>query len=552
MTIATAGAPGTAASPDTAGGLDTKRTAEWSSAVARAILGTALLVGIAADALLRHGLTGLGFPLWIAIMVFAATSLVWRSGRRVPHEARAWLATAMLFSTGLAWRDSGTLQFLDFVTVVFGLAMSGIALSNERAALFAARMRDTVWAGAHIAANAAVGVLPLALRELFAAATPGRAGERAWPLVRAAAIAAALLFVFGSLLRSADPIFAGLVALPDLDVGLIGSHVLVIGFFTWIVAGWARGALLVGPGRRAPDALPFSLGSLDVTTALGTLNLLFALFVLSQLGWFFGGENFLRERTGLTAAAYARQGFFEMVWVVVLVILLLVGMRVALRPGRSLARRHTALSLPLIALLGAIVFSATMRMRLYVHYYGLTTERFYPLVFMGWLALVLPWLAVTVLRGRGRPFIAGVVLTGLATLAALNLAAPDAIVARVNVSRAAGMAPRTQPALDLYHLASLSAEAVSLAIAATLAPSRAADRSALRAADALQRCAAASNLLDRWGPSSVPARRREQDAWWRNWNIGEAAALRVVGEHAAELRGVARATCPQARRRAQR
>src|ERR1700694_2020469 len=161
-----------------------------------------------------------------------------------------------------------------------------------------------------------------------------------------------------------------------------------------------------------------------------------------------------------------------MVWVVVLVIPLLVGMRVALRPGRSLARRHTALALPLIALLGAIVFSATMRMRLYVHYYGLTTDRFYPLVFMGWLAVVLLWLTVTVLRDRGRPFIAGVVLTGLATLAALNLAAPDAIIARVNVARAAEMTPRTQPALDLYHLASLSGEAVSLAIAATLAPPR--------------------------------------------------------------------------------
>ena len=38
-------------------------------------------------------------------------------------------------------------------------------------------------------------------------------------------IVAALLLVFGSLLRSADPIFASLVSLPELDVETIASHV---------------------------------------------------------------------------------------------------------------------------------------------------------------------------------------------------------------------------------------------------------------------------------------------------------------------------------------
>ena len=109
------------------------------------------------------------------------------------------------------------------------------------------------------------------------------------------------------------------------------------------------------------------------------------------------------------------------------------------------------LSVPVIGLLGAIIVSAVLRMRLYVHYYGMTTERFYPLVVMIWLAAVLVWLSLTVLRGWGRPFVAGTVASALATLAALNVADPDLIVARINLNRAANVVDTAATPLDLKH-----------------------------------------------------------------------------------------------------
>src|SRR5450830_1754644 len=405
--------------------------------LAKRIVGHALLLGIAGDVLLRDLPVGLAWPVWVALLVLAMTAAASSDGREISREAASWLATAILFSCGLAWRDSRTLVALDLVATLGALGMAAIALSNASAALLAARFRDTVWAAAALARTVAAGFLPIAVRELFATETRRRVAPRIRPAVRSLVIAASLLVVFGSLLRDADPIFASLVTLPRLDIGTIISHVVVIAFYAWMVIGWERGALVIDVGRhRAPETLPFGLGLLDITTALGTLSVLFAAFVATQLGWFFGGEAFLRARTGLTASAYARQGFFEMLWVVLLVVPLLVATRAALRPGRALERRHTALSIPVIALLGAILLSAAMRMKLYVHYFGLTTERLYPLVFMGWLGIVLVWLALTVLRGRGRPFIAGVALSGLAVLAALNVAAPDAFVARYNLSRA--------------------------------------------------------------------------------------------------------------------
>jgi hypothetical protein len=516
--------------------------------LARRVLLTALLLGIAADLLLRRGFEGVAFPLWIALLALAAVSLVRIAGRSMPDEARGWLSAAVCFAAGLAWRDSPTLQFLDFLATLWALGMTAITLSDARAALAATRLRDTLWAWARIAREVLVGALPLALRELFRATARDAVSRRGWPIVRASVIAVVLLLVFGSLLREADPIFASLIALPELDLGLMLSHVLVTGFFAWVVAGWARGALLDGaPTWRAPDRLPFTIGMLDITVALVTLNVLFALFIGAQLGWFFGGEQFLRERTGLTAAAYARQGFFQMTAVVALVVPLLVATRAVLQPGREVARRHTALSLPLIALLGAIIVSAMLRMRMYVQYYGLTTDRFYPLVFMGWLALVLLWLAVTVLRDRGGRFVAGVIVSGLVVLALLNVAAPDAIVARVNIARAGRLVPGDRPGLDVAHLASLSGEAATLAVQATLAPPLGAEGSALRHTEDEQRCVAARRLRARWGVASRAAMQRREPGGWRGWNVGETIAMRAVAAHEPALRDIERTACAATR-----
>lgn len=525
--------------------LDADELHTYAAPVARAILLHALSVGVAADLLLRDGFTGLGFPLWLAILALNVVSLVWRDGRQIPRETAAWLGLAILWGAAMAWRGSPSLQFLDFVATLFCLGMAAVSLADPRAALLADRMRDTTIAGLRVIHSVIVGVVPLALRDaaLAAALTPLRG--RFHPALRATLIALPLLLVFGALLRDADPLFASVIALPDIDLGTLISHVVVIGFFGWVTAGWARGAMLATPAPRLPEQLPFSLGALDVTAALGALNALFAAYVLTQLGWFFGGERFLQAQTGLTAAQYARQGFFQMVWVVLLVVPVLLTTRAALRPDPALARRHTALALPLLALLGVMIVSALLRLQLYVQYYGLTLDRFYPLVFMGWLVIVLSWLVLTVLRGHGRPFAAGAVASGLAILLALNVVVPDVVVARVNVARGA-VAPRgSTTTVDLAHLASLGAEATPFTVAAVLSAAPSSASPAAADSTELARCNAATALLGRWGPTS--RMRAAHDTEWRRWNRGETLALGTVGANAAALRTVRHDACGRVR-----
>ena len=517
--------------------------------MARAILLQALLLGVAADLLLRDGITGIGLPLWLLLLALSAAALFLRAGRQLPRETAAWLTVSTLLGSAMAWRAADALQFFDFAATIFALGMAAVSLADARAALFASRLRDTVWAGARVVGSVAIGIVPLALRDVALPVAREELRGRLRPAVRALLIALPLVFVFGSLLRGADPVFASIFAFPDINFASLASHVAVIGFFAWVVAGWARAALLRDPSvGRAPETLPFTLGQLDVTAALGTLNVLFALYVATQLGWFFGGERFLQARTGLTAAEYARQGFFQMVWVVVLVLPILLVTRATLRPGRALERRHTMLALPLIALLLIMIVSAVLRMRLYVHYYGLTLDRFYPLVFMGWLAIVLTWLALTVLRGRGRAFVGGAVTVALVILALLNVFVPDRLVAGTNVARARGEARAGAPALDLTHLATLGGDAVPLAVSSVLLPTRENADSAAALHQARDRCQAARVLLRRWGPSSRELARREASGVsWRMWNAGVASAMQIVRANHRALLSVQHDACARER-----
>ena len=522
--------------------------ATLSSPVARAVLAQGLLTGIAGDALLRDTGAGLAFPLFIATLAIGVVALAWRAGRAVNREAAAWLWTAVLFAALLSWRDSAILHLLDVLAILGAFAMSAVALGTPGAGLLAPRLRDTVLAAREAIRTAVPGVLPLVSQELLAQHDGEGLARRGRPALRAAVIAAVVLMPFGALLRDADPIFASLVALPDIDAGEVISHLFLITLIAWIIGGWARVALPTDGARRAaPDAFPFTLGLLDVTTALAALDTLFALYVLSQLGWFFGGEQFLRERTGLTAAEYARGGFFQMVVVVMLVVPLLLATRAALSPRDArLTRRHTMLALPMIGLLGAMIVSAVLRMRLYVHYFGVSTDRVYTLVFMGCLAFVLAWLALTVLRGRGRWFVAGAVTAAALVLSGLHIVSVDVIVARAQIARAA--ASRDGGILlDRTYLTRLSGEAAELATAATLAPVRASVDDTALAGLRADRCLAATNLLARWGTSSPAARQRDEDAAWRYWNAGKAHALRVVRANTAALLAIRGTACKPGR-----
>ncbi|MBA3671003.1 MAG: DUF4173 domain-containing protein [Gemmatimonadaceae bacterium] len=499
----------------------------------RVLLGAALL-GILADSLLRNGPWGLGLLVWITVFALVVFALVTRSGRELSRESAIWLGVAVLFAAGLSWRDAEVILVFDVLAMLSALVLLAMSINGVPVAgLALARIRDLLRAAFGTGLSVATGVVPLMMRdaEFHAALEPSHQG-RAMRLGKALVITAPILLVFTFLLAHADPVFGSFFALPDVDLGEIASHVILAGFFAWVVAGWLRRSLFAHAGASSAPAspLPLTLGATDVTLAFGALNVLFATFVVVQIGWLFGGEALVHRTTGLGYADYARRGFFELACVAALLLPVLLGAR-ALIPATELRtlRLYQRLAVPLVALLGAILISAAARMRLYVQYYGISTDRLYASAFMVWLAIVFVWLALTVLRARPRAFAAGLVTSGFVVLFALNVLDPDALVARANLARGesvrAGGAGR-----DLRYVASLGGGAMPMLVATLTAH-------ALPLDDATpgDRCSAAAIVLRKW----TGERRERMAGDWTEWNMARARATKVVHAHEAELRRLA-------------
>lgn len=472
--------------------------------VARSILLEAALLGVLADGALRNAPAGLGWTLWVFALALAAAHVAWRRRLDVTPEQVAWLGAAIACAAAFSWRDAEELRAFNVLGTLVALSLfSMVAVGLPAASVFAARLRDIVTAGLYAARDVVFGAPVLVVRDADPLSLPAVRGGASWTALRALLLTAPLVLVFTLLLSRADPVFAGVFRLPEIDAEVLFSHVVVAGAFAWWSAGWIRGALL-GTARRAalPDRLPLRLGMVEVTSSLGAVAALFAVFVALQLRWLFGGADVVLATTGLTVAEYARRGFFELVAVAALVLPLILVTRAVIE-DKKVEQRHRQLSLALLVLLAAIMASAALRMRLYVGHFGLTTDRLYATAVMAWLAIVAGAMAITVLRGRSRPFAAVTVLSAFVTLAALNLMNPDLLVARVNLGRT----PAAQE-VDYAYLARLSGDAAPTVVNALDA-----------AAPGVGSCEAARSLQKRWlGERDVA------------WNLGAWRGHRAVAQ----------------------
>jgi hypothetical protein len=499
------------------------------------LLGAALL-GILADPLLRNEPWGMGLLVWMTAFAAVAVTLARQSGRSFTGESGVWLGVAVLFAAGLSWRDADMLQAFDVLAMLAALVMLAMSIAAVPVpGLGPARVRDLIRAAFGAGLDVATGVVPLAIRdaELHTALRPASDG-RVRRVGRALVIAAPIVLVFTLLLTRADPIFGSFFTFPDVEVDVLLSHVVIAGFFAWVTAGWLRRSLLAHTGSGAPATpFPLTLGATDVTIALGALNLLFAVFVVVQIGWLFGGEALVLRTTGLTYAEYARRGFFELTGVAGLLLAVLLSAQ-ALIPASDFRtlRIFQRLTVPLVVLLGAMMLSAGARMRLYVEYYGISTDRLYATAFMIWLAIVFAWLAVTVLRSRPRAFATGLVVSGFAVLFTLNVLNPDALVARANLARGDAVVRTGAAGADLRYVARLGGDAVPVLVSALTASDVGVD-----AGEAAERCAAATILLGRW----TGERRARMTRSWTQWNLARSRAAQSVHANEAELRQLA---CP--------
>jgi len=299
------------------------------------------------------------------------------------------------------------------------------------------------------------------LRKQAAESREKRGGaRRVWSVLRGILIAIPVVVFFAVLLSSADMIFAQRVddfvqlfrleKLPEYIFRAI--YILVIAY---LLAGVFLHAAQKSMDEKLTGIekplIPSFLGFTESAIVLGSVVVLFAIFVSIQFAYFFGGQANINIE-GYTYSEYARRGFGELVAVAFFSLLLFLGFSGITRRETSAQRWFfSGLGIALVFLVGVMLFSAFQRLVLYEAAYGFSRLRAYTHVFMLWLGLLLAVVVVLEILRRTRWFANAALLASLGFVVTLSLLNVDAFIVRQNVNRAV-----EGETLDVGYLASLS------------------------------------------------------------------------------------------------
>lgn len=305
----------------------------------------------------------------------------------------------------------------------------------------------------------------------------GKRSNRIWPVVRGIVIALPVIAIFASLLSSADPVFEKRFAdfielfnienLPEYIVRLV--YILI---FAYALAGtYLHAAQKSGEPVNEKPLVPTFLGFTESTIVLGSVVVLFAVFVIIQFQYFFGGQVNINIE-GYTYSEYARKGFGELVAVAFFSLLLLLGLgAITRRETEGQRKAFSTLGVTLVGLVLVILVSAFQRLVLYEFAYGFSRLRTYTHVFMIWLGLLLVTVVVLEALRRERSIGLTMVLALLGFVVSLGILNVDAFIVRQNVQReiqGSGDETFTQgrPDLDAQYFLDLSDDAVPALVGA--------------------------------------------------------------------------------------
>jgi hypothetical protein len=427
--------------------------------IALGVVLSAVALGVLGDFLFQGHALGANAGVFALAFVAALTVLL-RVGRIPLHQGRrAMVLPLVLFAGLLAWHDSPLLVATNLLAVAGAVALG--ALRRTKPNLVDAQVSDYVVGAAAAGASTFAGAIDLLEKDVpWERIGAQLRGRQSAAVARGVAIGLPLLLLFGGLFFAADAVFENFVVSTVPDFRHVWLHLLIGAAIALLCCGLLRDLLATRDEQRlvAPELAALRtpkrmlVGPTEIAVALGIVNLLFAAFVAIQIRYLFGGQGLVESRVHLTYAQYARHGFFELVAVSLLVLPLLFGAHALLRHRSPFSLRLVqVLSGVLIALVLVVMASALERMRLYQREYGLTELRVYTTGVMLWLGFVFVWMAATVVRARPRLFVTGALVAGFVATLALNVANPDALIARTNLDR---------PHIDTTYLGDLSDDAV--------------------------------------------------------------------------------------------
>ena len=426
--------------------LDTLATTDVTTDRPRELRPAALLVAVALGVVADIGVRGDPANLVLAIAL-GGLIIVLLATRALRAPARLLLAATFVPVAMLALRVSPWLTASNLVLTVALIASA--LLFGRSGSLFAAtpatwlrRLGPAAGAVVDVGHDAVAAVGPIG----------GRHAVGLKRVARAVAITLPFLVLALLLLADADVVFARLIT-PDLDIGVGIGHgvVIVIAACFVVAAGGVARRIEAHDTDRAGG-----FGVLEAVTMLGSMAAVLAAFVVAQLIALTGaGERLVRD-AGLTPAEYARSGFFQLCWAVLVVTALLAVVRRACAPHTLDRRaiRWLQAAVPLLTI-GLVVVSLR-RMAYYDEAFGLTMLRVWVIGATVWIGVMLAVLAIRNLAFPRARWVGGIaLLCSYVLIVVANAANPEAYVVHHNTARS-----RSGASVDLRYLGTLSDDAV--------------------------------------------------------------------------------------------
>lgn len=374
----------------------------------------------------------LGFSIAILGITVAGVLYLYRNGCKGSWYSWALLGLSALIIPGYARSDDGFVKFVMscFLFVAVNTGLCDLAGKNMWDWGSVRSLSDSF----RTAFSETFGKVSYTFRGFsIALQTGGAVVKNGSAVLLGAAIAVPVLAILIPLLMSADAAFQGVLELlPEFQL----DELLVTLIFGGGLAclSYTRCVALRHTHKRENLHVSIRKGinTLTVNTVLGAVCVVYGVYLVSQLAYFVGGFAGILPGE-FTVAEYARRGFFEMAWICLINLSIMI-LAVSLTEKRG---NRAPLSVRLLCLfIGVVtlflVAAASAKMVLYISSFGMTRLRVLTMVIMVFLGLTTAVIGIW-LFAQKLPYMKVVLLSAMILGAAVLWTDVDSVVARYNV-----------------------------------------------------------------------------------------------------------------------
>jgi len=452
---------------------------------------SALLVGISFDLLFWEQSLGVNFLIFVAIAILAGLLPILLEKVTLPWSSLLLLIPTIFFAAMAFIRAEPFTTLMNILSALSCLILFAMTLLNGKWHKF--QFQDHIINLFHFFVFSIVGGIlfftqlkktnetTALLENEGSPLEKERPFRRALPYLRGILLTIPILALLAALLAQADPIFNDRIQslfsrftftnLEETIARVVIIFVIAYLLLSTIYFAYTKSKNVRQSQEDKPLVKPF-LGSIEANMILGGMILLFLLFVILQFSYLFsGGKNI--STTGYTYSEYARRGFFELVLVAVISLVVFYSLSmITKRENKSKRWIFSTFGLTLVGLVGIILVSAYTRLTLYEIAYGFTRLRTLAHAFMIWVGLLLMAIAVLEITKNLHRLAFILICFILVFGSAVNILHVDQFIAQQNITRSInGVDNKAESELDTGYLFLLSDDAVPSLVAFFTDPS---------------------------------------------------------------------------------